>query len=117
MVETEDTNCYLDLSEVDGDPHSLFPGISRFCRAFGIDIASDPIPVRPGAHYQIGGIRVDLDGPTDVPGLWAVGEVASSGRHGANRMGSTSLPEGLVLGVRTGPAIAAAGRAGIVGGR
>ena len=112
MVETEDTNCYLDLSEVDGDPHSLFPGISRFCRAFGIDIASDPIPVRPGAHYQIGGVRVDLDGRTDVPGLWAVGEVASSGLHGANRMGSNSLLEGLVLGVRTGRAIAAAGRAG-----
>ena len=69
MVETEDTNCYLDLSEVDGDPHSLFPGISRFCRAFGIDIAQEPIPVRPGAHYQVGGVRVDLDGRTDVPGL------------------------------------------------
>jgi L-aspartate oxidase len=111
MVETEDTNCYLDLSEVDGDPHTLFPGISRFCRAFGIDIAQEPIPVRPGAHYQIGGIRVDLDGRTDVPGLWAVGEVASSGLHGANRMGSNSLLEGLVLGVRAGREIAAAGSA------
>jgi L-aspartate oxidase len=109
MVETEDTSCYLDLSDVDGDPHTLFPGISRFCRAFGIDIAKDPIPVRPGAHYQIGGVRVDLDGRTDVPGLWAVGEVASSGLHGANRMGSNSLLEGLVLGARTGRAIAVAG--------
>jgi L-aspartate oxidase len=111
MVETEDTNCYLDLAEVDGDPHTLFPGISRFCRAFGIDIAKEPIPVRPGAHYQVGGVRVDLDGRTDVPGLWAVGEVASSGLHGANRMGSNSLLEGLVLGVRTGREIAAAGSA------
>ena len=111
MVETNDTNCYLDLSELDRDPHLLFPGISRFCRSFGIDIASDPIPVRPGAHYQIGGVRVDLDGRTDVPGLWAVGEVASSGLHGANRMGSNSLLEGLALGARTGRAIAAAGHA------
>ncbi len=111
MVETEDTNCYLDLAEVDGDPHTLFPGISRFCRAFGIDIAKEPIPVRPGAHYQVGGVRVDLDGRTDVPGLWAVGEVASSGLHGANRMGSNSLLEGLVLGVRAGREIAAAGSA------
>ena len=111
MVETEDTNCYLDLSEVDGDPHAIFPGISRFCRAFGIDIAEDPIPVRPGAHYQIGGVQVDLDGRTDVPGLWAVGEVASSGLHGANRMGSNSLLEGLVLGARAGRSIAAAGSA------
>lgn len=111
MVETEDTNCYLDLAEVDGDPHTLFPGISRFCRAFGIDIAKEPIPVRPGAHYQVGGVRVDLDGRTDVPGLWAVGEVASSGLHGANRMGSNSLLEGLVLGVRAGCEIAAAGSA------
>jgi L-aspartate oxidase len=124
MVETEDTSCYLDLSEVDGDPHTLFPGISRFCRAFGIDIATDPIPVRPGAHYQIGGVRVDLEGRTDVPGLWAVGEVASSGLHGANRMGSNSLLEGLVLGAQTGRAIAAAGvasagraRTGIMGVR
>ena len=111
MVETEDTSCYLDLSELDRDPHTLFPGISRFCRAFGIDIAKEPIPVRPGAHYQIGGVCVDLAGRTDVPGLWAVGEVASSGIHGANRMGSNSLLEGLVLGVGTGREIAAAGRA------
>ncbi|MCH2106040.1 MAG: L-aspartate oxidase [Planctomycetes bacterium] len=111
MVETEDTSCYLDLAEVNGDPHALFPGISRFCRAFGIDIAKEPIPVRPGAHYQIGGVRVDLAGRTDVPGLWAVGEVASSGLHGANRMGSNSLLEGLVLGVRAGRELAAAGRA------
>jgi L-aspartate oxidase len=102
MVETADTNVYLDLSGVDGDPHTLFPAISRVCRVFGIDIAKDPIPVRPGAHYMIGGLRADLDGRTNVPNLWAVGEVACSGLHGANRMGSNSLLEGVVLGLRAG---------------
>ncbi len=106
MVETGDTNVYLDLSNVDGDPHTLFPGISRVCRVFGMDIAADPIPVRPGAHYFVGGVATDLDGRTSLPGLWAVGECASSGIHGANRMGSNSLLEGLVMGLRAGAAVA-----------
>jgi L-aspartate oxidase len=102
MIESGDTSAYLDLSEVEGDPHTLFPAISRVCRFFGIDIAKDSVPVRPGAHYMVGGLVVDLDGRTSVPGLWAVGECASTGLHGANRMGSNSLLEGLVLGTRTG---------------
>lgn len=102
MVQTNDTSVYLDLSGIQEDPHVLFPGISRICRFFGIDIARDPVPVRPGAHYMVGGLLVDLDGRTNVPGLWAVGECASSGLHGANRMGSNSLLEGLVLGLRAG---------------
>jgi L-aspartate oxidase len=102
MVATKDTSVYLDLSDLDTDPHKLFPGISRICRFFGIDIARDPVPVRPGAHYMVGGLNVDLDGRTSLPGLWAVGECASSGLHGANRMGSNSLLEGLVLGMRAG---------------
>jgi L-aspartate oxidase len=102
MIETGDTNVYLDLSGIDSDPHALFPGISRICRFFGIDIARDSIPVRPGAHYMVGGLRVDLDGRTNVPNLWAIGECASSGLHGANRMGSNSLLEGVVLGMRAG---------------
>ncbi len=102
MVATHDTSVYLDLSNVQGDPHVLFPGISRICRFFGIDIARDPVPVRPGAHYMVGGLRTDLDGRTSVPGLLAVGECASSGLHGANRMGSNSLLEGIVLGERAG---------------
>jgi len=106
MVSTSDTSVYLDLSQVDGDPHVLFPGISRICRFFGIDIARDPVPVRPGAHYQVGGLAVDADGRTSVPGLWAVGECSSSGLHGANRMGSNSLLEGVVLGSACGLAAA-----------
>ncbi|MCB9915775.1 MAG: L-aspartate oxidase [Planctomycetes bacterium] len=106
MVETGDTNVYLDLSHVDGDPHTLFPGISRVCRVFGMDIACDPIPVRPGAHYLIGGVLTDGDGRSSLPGLWAVGECASVGLHGANRMGSNSLLEGLVMGVRAGHTLA-----------
>ena len=98
MIHTNDTNVYLDLTGVDADPHKLFPGISKMCNFFGIDIASDPVPVRPGAHYMIGGLLVDRDGQTSVPGVWAVGECASSGLHGANRMGSNSLLEGMVLG-------------------
>ena len=98
MIHTNDTNVYLDLTEVDADPHKLFPGISKICSFFGIDIASDPVPVRPGAHYMIGGLLVDRDGQTSLPGVWAVGECASSGLHGANRMGSNSLLEGMVLG-------------------
>ena len=106
MVATQDTSVYLDLSGVRGDPHALFPGISRVCQYFGIDIARDPVPVRPGAHYMIGGLETDLEGRTTVPGLWAVGECASTGLHGANRLGSNSLLEGLVLGQRAGASAA-----------
>jgi L-aspartate oxidase len=102
MIQTKDTNVYLDLSEVDGDPHCMFPGISEMCGFFGIDIAKDPVPVRPGAHYMIGGVLVDIDGRSTIPGVWAVGECASSGLHGANRMGSNSLLEGMVLGELAG---------------
>jgi L-aspartate oxidase len=105
MADIGDTNVFLDLSEIDGNPHMLYPGISRTCHAFGIDIATDPVPVRPGAHYMIGGLKTDLDGRTSIPGLWAVGECASSGLHGANRMGSNSLLEGLVIGHRCGQVI------------
>lgn len=106
MVATGDTSVYLDLSEIDCDPHLAFPGISRICRFFGIDIGRDPIPVRPGCHYMIGGLAVDSEGRTSVPGLWAVGECASTGLHGANRMGSNSLLEAIVLGTATGDSAA-----------
>ena len=106
MVATEDTSVYLDLSQVAGDPHRLFPVVAETCALFGIDIARDPVPVRPGAHYMVGGIAVDTWGQTGVPGLLAVGECASTGLHGANRMGSNSLLEALVLGHRAGLAAA-----------
>lgn len=102
MVATHDTNVYLDVTNIDEDPYKLFPGITSICSFFGIDIKKDFIPVRPGAHYMIGGISVDLDGRTSVPGLFAIGECSSTGLHGANRMGSNSLLEGLVLGSRAG---------------
>ena len=108
MVATEDTNVYLHLAGLEQNPHHAFPAVSRICGFFGIDIAKDPIPVRPGAHYHIGGLKVDRDGRTSVPGLWAIGECASTGLHGANRMGSNSLLEGLVLGERAGAAAARA---------
>jgi L-aspartate oxidase len=110
MVETNDTSVYLDLSGLERDPHQLFPHISRICQYFDIDIKRDPIPVRPGAHYMVGGIAVDADGRTSVAGLWAVGECSSSGLHGANRMGSNSLLEGLVCGARAGERAAADAR-------
>ena len=102
MVATQDTSVYLDLSEVERDPHQAFPTISRICAFFGINIAKDPIPVRPGMHYMVGGLAVDRDGQTNVAGLRAVGECASTGLHGANRMGSNSLLEALVLGDHCG---------------
>ena len=71
-------------------------------REFGIDIALDSIPVRPGAHYMVGGVTVDQLGHTSLPGLWAAGEVTSSGLHGANRLASNSLLEGLVFGAHAG---------------
>lgn len=107
MVATNDTHVYLDLSGVQGDPHERFPSISRICRAFDIDIVRDPIPVRPGAHYMVGGAVVDGDGRTSVPGLWACGEVAATGLHGANRLASNSLLEGAVFGASAGTAAAA----------
>jgi L-aspartate oxidase len=99
MEKTQHPNVYLDLSHL--DPAMVlhrFPGINRVCKAFGLDITKDRVPVRPGAHYTIGGVAVDQQGRTTLPGLWAAGEVASSGLHGANRLASNSLIEGLVFG-------------------
>ncbi|HET6301923.1 L-aspartate oxidase [Microbacterium sp.] len=83
-----------------------FPTIDRAVRARGLDWAREPIPVTPAAHYLMGGVVTDLDGRTTVPGLYAVGEVARTGVHGANRLASNSLLEGAVFGARAGDAIA-----------
>src|SRR5207247_9574468 len=111
MDRTQHPNVYLDLSHLDaGLVHQRFPGIDKVCRGFGLDITRDLIPVRPGAHYMIGGVTVDAQGRTTVPGLWAAGEVTSSGLHGANRLASNSLIEGLVYGTLCGRGTAEAAR-------
>lgn len=103
MEKTQHPCVYLDLSHLDSAlVRKRFPGIAAACLKFGIDITKDRIPVRPGAHYMIGGVTTDLEGRTSLPGLWAAGEVASSGLHGANRLASNSLLEGLVYGARAG---------------
>ena len=111
MERTQHPNVYLDLSHLDPAMVKLrFPGIGKVCSGFGLDIAKDRIPVRPGAHYTIGGITVDVEGRTSLPNLWAAGEVTSSGLHGANRLASNSLIEGLVCGAICGRNAAAAAR-------
>jgi L-aspartate oxidase len=108
MQRTHHANVYLDLSHLDpAMVHERFPGMAAICGQFGLDLARDRIPVRPGAHYMIGGVTVDDVGRTDIPGLFAAGEVTSSGLHGANRLASNSLLEGLVYGARAGETAAA----------
>lgn len=103
MEKTRHPCVYLDLSHLDADfVRERFPGINAMCAKFGIDIAHDLIPVRPGAHYMIGGVTVDDQGRSTLPGLLAAGEVTSSGLHGANRLASNSLLESLVFGARAG---------------
>jgi L-aspartate oxidase len=89
--------CFLDARSSLGDDFApRFPGITKRCLAAGIDPARQPIPVRPAAHYHMGGIAVDSDGRSTVPGLWACGEAAATGLHGANRLASNSLLEAIV---------------------
>ncbi len=105
MAKSSHSCVYLSLAHLPGElVRARFPGIAQACATFGLDVTQDPIPVRPGAHYMIGGVTVDRQGQTSVPGLWAAGEVTSSGLHGANRLASNSLLEGLVYGTHTGEA-------------
>ena len=97
---------YLTLAHLDpAFVHDRFPLISAACRQAGLDLATDRIPIGPAAHYVMGGVITDLDGRTTIPGLLAAGEVACTGVHGANRLASNSLLEGLVFGARAGAAM------------
>jgi L-aspartate oxidase len=92
---------HLDMRAVKNiDLHQRFPGITAFLADYGLDLARDLIPVRPAAHYLMGGIKTDLNGRASLPGLYAAGEAACTGVHGANRLASNSLLEGLVFGAR-----------------
>ncbi|HEY6407377.1 MAG TPA: L-aspartate oxidase [Ktedonobacteraceae bacterium] len=97
----ENTDCqYLDLRHLPAEKmHTRFPTISAICRQYGLDLARDLLPVAPAAHYYMGGVIVDTNGRTTLPALYAVGEVACTGVHGANRLASNSLLEGLVFGL------------------
>ena len=104
MMDRTGSPCaYLDVSHRNGAwIRERFPAIHARCLASGIDMAREPIPVVPAAHYSCGGVATDLSGRTSLKGLWAAGEVASTGLHGSNRLASTSLLEGLVYGWRAG---------------
>jgi L-aspartate oxidase len=100
------THVYLDLSHRGSEfVKQRFPRIHQTCLRYGIDLGSQPAPVHPAAHYAMGGVRTDLFGRTSLGGLFAAGEVACTGVHGANRLASNSLLEGLVFGARAGAAM------------
>jgi L-aspartate oxidase len=97
----------LDLRHLDAERvRTRFPRIAATCARYGVDIANDAVPVTPAAHYVMGGVATDLHGRATLPGLYAAGEVAGNGVHGANRLASNSLLEGLVFGARAAEAMA-----------
>lgn len=100
MRLTGSDNVLLDATGTKTDLEARFPGVYAFCRSAGLDIRREPIPVAPAAHYMMGGVRTDTWGRTTVPGLYACGEVACTGVHGANRLASNSLLETVVFGKR-----------------
>jgi len=105
MVRTGRPWVNLDLTHLDADfLRKRFPKIHLTCLRYGLDITRDPLPVSPAAHYIMGGVRTDTEGRTTLPGLYAAGEVTCTGVHGANRLASNSLLEGLVFGARAGEA-------------
>jgi L-aspartate oxidase len=107
-----DATVYLDLTHLNADRvRSRFPTIYATCMRYNIDIATELIPIRPAAHYSMGGVRTDLEGRTSIDRLYAAGEVACTGVHGANRLASNSLLEGLVYGARAALAMQEESRA------
>lgn len=114
LKATGDPCVFLDARGID-DFARRFPTVTAACAAIGVDPSRQPIPVVPGAHYSCGGVVTDVRGQTGLPGLFAAGEVARTGMHGANRLASNSLLEGLVVGARAGGAAAAHARSVGVG--
>ena len=107
MVRTKSNHVYLDLTHLDGGfIKNRFPRIYATCLQYDVNITRELIPVSPAAHYIMGGVKTDTDGSTGISGLYAAGEVACTGVHGANRLASNSLLEGLVFGARAGKAAA-----------
>ncbi|HZT58084.1 MAG TPA: L-aspartate oxidase [Pyrinomonadaceae bacterium] len=107
MERTATRTVFLDMTAFDAQfLRRRFPKIYSTCLRFGLDLARDPVPVAPAAHYCMGGVRTDLEGRASLAGLYAAGEVACTGVHGANRLASNSLLEGLVFGARAGRAAA-----------
>jgi L-aspartate oxidase len=106
VSRAKDPVVYLDLTHLDADHvKARFPRIYATCLQYNIDITTELIPIRPAAHYAMGGIRSDLNGRSTLPGLYVAGEAAATGVHGANRLASNSLLEGLVFGARAGQAM------------
>jgi len=109
MLKTKSTHVYLDIRHFDKQHFAKrFPVISELCESFDIDISKDLIPVRPSAHYMVGGVKTDIGAKTNIENLSACGEIASAGLHGANRLGSNSLLEGLVFGRIAGQSVVSA---------
>ena len=109
MAKTHSTHVFLDARAMGADAfRRRFPHIFQLCADFDIDVGDDLIPVHPAAHYMVGGVRADAEGRTSLPGLWACGEAACTGLHGANRLASNSLLEALVFGVSCGAGAAEA---------
>ena len=107
MRRTGSRTVFLDMTALDREfLKSRFPKIAETCAIYGLDIAKDMLPVSPASHYCMGGVRTDLHGRSTLPGLYAAGEVSCTGVHGANRLASNSLLEGLVFGARAGAAAA-----------
>ncbi|MCI0468491.1 MAG: L-aspartate oxidase [Nitrospirae bacterium] len=105
MVKTNAPHVYLDITHIDtAFVSARFPMIFKTCLQYGVNITKDLIPVSPAAHYSMGGVKTDLNGATTIHGLYAAGEAACTGVHGANRLASNSLLEGLVFGCRAGKA-------------
>ena len=106
LASTGESHVLLDARAMGSEGfRTRFPGLARMLGGYGLDAGRDLIPVHPAAHYFVGGVRTDMDGRTDLPGLYACGEAAATGVHGANRLASNSLLEGLVFGARAAEAI------------